>query len=121
MPRELVEAAVIPEQSLGPIRHMLMSKWPGTDSMQHGAAQLAVDFKVQLHGSSITISLEVVFPGFFSKNSGTFQVRPRAGDRFQVAIDLVWFKRCHDVVLRSILRFQRGSYLKCPFELQAPS
>jgi hypothetical protein len=64
--------------------------------MQNCTAPLAVDFEVELNGSSISVSLQVVFSRFLSKHSGTLQVCPRAGNRFQVAIYFGWFERCHN-------------------------
>ena len=76
MARKPVERAVIPEQHLRPVGHVLMTEWAGTDRVQHCTPLFSVGLIVDLHGRPVPVTLDV-FP---SDSPSTFRFRMRARD-----------------------------------------
>jgi len=63
MTRKPVESTVIPEEHLGPVRHVFMPEWSWTDRVQYGTPLFSFTLIVDLHGRPVPITLDVLFLG----------------------------------------------------------
>ena len=64
MPWKGIEGGMIPEQTLRPVRHMLVPERSGANRVQHGAAKPAFELKLDQHRSAVTVTFEFLLAGF---------------------------------------------------------